>query len=145
MERANGSARIDDDIKQLRAERYDEQTRGRGAGKGYDGVCPCRSVVRSSAYFYTSSRSAAHEPLAIGVVGSQLLIPLELGPGNIALVVVADQNFPASPVVLHAPDYSLTLVLDRHARGPTADGYRRGHTPGWSACDRPSDRPVIRR
>src|ERR1700737_4908234 len=43
MERANGGARTDDDTEQLRAERYDEQARGRGAGKGYDGVCPCRS------------------------------------------------------------------------------------------------------
>src|SRR5260370_35505660 len=43
MERGNGGAGTDNATEQLRAERYDEQARGRGAGKGHDGVCPYRS------------------------------------------------------------------------------------------------------
>jgi hypothetical protein len=39
---------------------------------------------------------------AVGVVCYQVLVPLELGPGNITLMVVLDQNTPAAPVALHA-------------------------------------------
>src|SRR5271157_1839012 len=46
--------------------------------------------------------AAAHEPFAVGVVSNQGLIPLEVGPRNIALVMIRDQNAPASPVALHA-------------------------------------------
>ena len=38
--------------------------------------------------FATSHRAAAHEALAVGVVGDQALIPFELAPGNVALVMV---------------------------------------------------------
>jgi hypothetical protein len=55
-------------------------------------------------------------PLVLSAI--PLLIPLELGPGNVALLVVADQNLPAAPIALHAPDDPLTAVLDRHARRP---------------------------
>src|SRR6516165_3002691 len=65
--------------------------------------------------------TAAQEPLAVGVIGDQLLVPLELGPGNVALVVVTDQNLPAAPVALHAPDHALAPILDRHPRGPAAE------------------------
>src|SRR5271163_2236873 len=52
-----------------------------------------------------------------------MLILLELSPGNIALMVVVDQNFPLSPiaaeVVAHDP---LSASLKRHARAPPAVG-----------------------
>lgn len=76
--------------------------------------------------FAGADRASAHEPLAVGVIGDQLLIPFVLGPGNIALVVVADQNLPAAPVALHAPDHPLAPVLDRHARGSAAEGVGAG-------------------
>src|SRR5215510_5951515 len=66
-------------------------------------------------------RGAAQKPLAVGVIGDQLLVPLELGPGNVALVVVTDQNLPAAPVALHAPDHALAPILDRHPSGPAAE------------------------
>ena len=36
-------------------------------------------------------------------------------------MVVADQNVPASPVALHAPDHSFAPILDRHACCPAAE------------------------
>ena len=44
--------------------------------------------------FATPDRAAAHEALAVGVVGDQALVPLELGPANVALVTVEDQSLP---------------------------------------------------
>ena len=42
--------------------------------------------------FAAANGAAAHEPFAVGVVGNQGLIPLEVGPGNIALVMIGDQR-----------------------------------------------------
>jgi hypothetical protein len=42
--------------------------------------------------FAGADGASADEPLAIGVVRDQLLVSLKLGPRNVPLVVVADQN-----------------------------------------------------
>ena len=63
----------------------------------------------------------AHETLAIGVVGDQSLIPFELHPANITIMVVADQSHPVPPVALHAPDYALASIFDGHTSGPTTE------------------------
>ena len=70
--------------------------------------------------------AAAHEPLAVGVVGDQALVPLELGPGNIALMVILDQNIPASPVALHAANYALASVLDASPARRAPEGVGAG-------------------
>jgi len=44
--------------------------------------------------FAAPDRSAAQIALSVGIVGNQTLIPFELVPGNICLVMVADQNLP---------------------------------------------------
>src|SRR4051794_30312678 len=41
--------------------------------------------------------AAGHEPLAVGVVGDQLLVPLKLRPRDVTLVVLGDQHFPVGP------------------------------------------------
>lgn len=61
----------------------------------------------------------AHKPLAVG--DDQPLIPLELGPGYVAFVVVGSKISPVAPVALHAPGHPLALVLDHHAGGPAAE------------------------
>src|SRR5207248_10544012 len=43
-------------------------------------------------------RAAAHEALAIGIVSDQALVPLELCPADVALVMVGDQNLPAAAI-----------------------------------------------
>ena len=57
-------------------------------------------------------RAAAHEALAVGVVGDQPLVPLELRPANVALVVVADQNLPAAAILAEAAHDPLAAGLD---------------------------------
>jgi hypothetical protein len=72
-----------------------------------------------------SDGTATHIALSIGVVGDQVLVPFELGPRNISLMVIMDQNFPHLPitseVVAHDP---LPTALDRHARPSPAVGVR---------------------
>jgi hypothetical protein len=76
--------------------------------------------------FTRADRTAAQEPLAVGVIGDQFLIPLKLGPRNVAFVVVTDQNFPAAPVALHAPDHPFAPVLDCYACGSPTKGVGAG-------------------
>src|SRR6185437_9049997 len=40
--------------------------------------------------FASADGAAAHEPLAVGVVGDQVLIPLKLDPGNVTLMMILD-------------------------------------------------------
>src|SRR5271155_3267710 len=42
----------------------------------------------------TSHSAAAHETLTVGVVADQALIPLKLGPCNVSIMMVEDQNLP---------------------------------------------------
>src|SRR6478672_1079047 len=52
--------------------------------------------------FAAPYRSAAHEALAVGVIADQALVPLELGPANVALMVVEDQSLPGAAVLAEA-------------------------------------------
>jgi hypothetical protein len=55
----------------------------------------------------------------VGDVGDRTLVPLELCPANVALVVVADQNVPGSAILAEAAHDSLAAGLDRDtASGP---------------------------
>src|SRR5262245_4495257 len=76
--------------------------------------------------FTAANGASAHEPLAIGIVSDQLLIPFELRPGNIAFVAVTDQNLPTAPVALHTADHVLAPVLNRDPRGSAAEGIGAG-------------------
>jgi hypothetical protein len=76
--------------------------------------------------FASADGAAAHEPLAVGVVGDQVLIPLKLDPGNVTLMMILDQNTPATPIPLHASDDTLTPVLNNDAHGPAAEGVSAG-------------------
>jgi hypothetical protein len=46
----------------------------------------------------TSYRTTTHIALSIGVVGDQVLVPFELRPSNITLMVIVDQNLPFLPI-----------------------------------------------
>ena len=53
--------------------------------------------------FAAPDRSAAQIALSVGIVGNQTLIPFELVPGNICLVMVADQNLPDFQITTRVP------------------------------------------
>ena len=63
--------------------------------------------------FAATHRSAAHEALAVGIVADQALVPLEIHPANVALVVVEDQSLPGAAVLAEAPHDPLAAGLDR--------------------------------
>src|SRR3954467_1343174 len=65
--------------------------------------------------FAAPHRSAAHEALAVGVVADQTLVPLELGPANVALVVVEDQSLPGAAILAEATHDPLAAGLDGDA------------------------------
>src|SRR6266566_148415 len=64
--------------------------------------------------FTTAHRSTTHEALPVGVVGDQALIPLELDPRNIPLVVVLDQNVPVAAPASEAAHDPLATRFNRH-------------------------------
>ena len=83
----------------------------------------------------------AHKALAVGVVGDQLLVPLELRPANVTLMVLRDQSLPAAPVALHASNHALAPVLDGYAGSPAAKGVgARINWVGQHVMDRRIDR-----
>ena len=63
----------------------------------------------------TPYRSSAHEASAIGVVADQTLVPFELGPVNVTLVVVGNQNLPRLALLAKALHDALATGLDRDA------------------------------
>ena len=77
-----------------------------------------------------ADRAARHQAAAVGVVGDQALVPLELRPGDVALVVIHDQHVPLVALPAVAAHHPLAPVLDRHpARRPAKGigaGVRRG-------------------
>src|SRR6478609_2778010 len=70
--------------------------------------------------FAAADRATTHEAFSVGVVGDQALIPLELRPRNVALMVVLDQNLPVVALAPEASHDPLAAGLDRHptARAP---------------------------
>ncbi len=77
MERRNGGAGIDDDTEQLRTEGYHEQARGRGEGKGHDGVCPYRSCRGGATEVLIFGNAKAGTPLMQSVQTIGLDLPLK--------------------------------------------------------------------
>lgn len=71
---------------------------------------------------FAAADPRAKVALAVGVVGNQVLIPLELLPGNICLMVAADQNLPVLPVAA-----SLLLPVPRSTSWPAARRARTLH------------------
>src|ERR1700749_4001611 len=59
-------------------------------------------------------RPAAHEALAVGIVTDQTLIPLELGPADIAFVMIPDQNLPGAALLAKATHNAFAAGFDRH-------------------------------
>jgi hypothetical protein len=86
-----------------------------------------RSGIVPATTLAASYRTTTHVALAIGVVGNQVLVPLELDPSNIAGVVVMDQNLPLLPIAAEvvAQD-SLPPASDRYARPAPAVGVGAG-------------------
>jgi len=76
--------------------------------------------------FNTADRATTHEALPVGVVGDQALIPLELGPVNVALVVVLDQSFPFVALASESAHDPLAASLDRDATARAAEGLGAG-------------------
>src|SRR4051795_1537637 len=76
--------------------------------------------------FAAPHRSAAHEALAVGVVADQTLVPLELGPANVALVVVEDQSLPGAAILAEATHDPLAAGLDGHATAGPPEGVCAG-------------------
>ena len=73
-----------------------------------------------------ADRAAAHEALAVGVVADQALVPLELRPANVTLVVVADQNLPGAAILAEAAHDPLAAGLDRDAAAGAPEGIGAG-------------------
>src|SRR5271165_7643981 len=69
----------------------------------------------------TAHRSTRHETLAVGVVGDQALIPLELRPREISFVMVREQDVPFGSFALVAADNALAACLDRHPTAGSAE------------------------
>src|SRR5215207_4261545 len=71
-------------------------------------------------------RSAAREALAVGIVADQTLVPLELGPANVALVVVEDQSLPGAAILAEATHDPLAAGLDGDATAGPPKGVCAG-------------------
>ena len=71
-------------------------------------------------------RAAAHEAFAVGIVGDQPLVPLELRPANVTLVMVADQNLPGAAILAEAAHDPLAAGLDRDAAAGAAEDIGAG-------------------
>ena len=66
--------------------------------------------------------AAHHQAPAVGVVGDQALVPLELRPGKVAFVVIHDQHVPFLAVAAMAAADPLAPVLDGDAARRPAEG-----------------------
>src|ERR1700732_99463 len=70
--------------------------------------------------------AARHETFAVGVVGDQALIPLELGPREIAFVVVQEQDVPIRPLAPEPTHDPLAAGLDGHPAAGSAESIGAG-------------------
>lgn len=86
--------------------------------------------------------------LAVGVVGDQALIPLELRPANVALVMVEDQSLPFTALLAESAHDPLAAILDRDAAaecvGPGVDRVRQHVVDRVVDGQLPLDAPAIR-
>jgi hypothetical protein len=76
--------------------------------------------------FAAPHRSAAHEALAVGVVADQALVPLELGPSNVALVMVEDQSLPGAAILAEAAHDPLAAAVEGDAAAGAPEGVGAG-------------------
>jgi hypothetical protein len=63
---------------------------------------------------------------ASGVVGDHALIPLELLPGDVGLVMILDQNIPFGHRPMHATPHALAPLLDAHLARRAPEGIGAG-------------------
>src|SRR4051794_39430813 len=68
-----------------------------------------------------ANRAAGHEPLAVGVVGDQLLVPLKLRPRDVTLVMLGDQYFPVGPGTATPAGDPLTPIPHGHPAAGAAE------------------------
>ena len=71
--------------------------------------------------FAATDRPPAHEAPAIGIVADQALIPFELRPANVALVMIKNQSVPCAPLEPKAAHDPLAAGLDRHPAAGAAE------------------------
>src|SRR3954466_15543827 len=76
--------------------------------------------------FAAPHRSSAHEASLLSVVADQTLVPLELGPANVALVVVEDQSLPGAAILAEATHDPLAAGLDGDATAGPPEGVCAG-------------------
>jgi len=76
--------------------------------------------------FAPAHNAAAHEALAVGVVAEQALIPLELGPANVTLVMVEDQSIPGASVLAESTNDFLAAVGESDATLGAPEGVSPG-------------------
>lgn len=69
-----------------------------------------------------ADRATHHQAPAVGVVGDQALVPLELGPGDVALVVIHEQHVPVLAVAAMAAADPLAPVLHGDVARRPAEG-----------------------
>ena len=88
-------------------------------------------------------RTAAHEALPVGVVADQALVPLELGPANVAFVMVEDQSLPRAALLAEAAHDPLPTRLDRNAAAGAPEGVSAGvDRVGQDVVERVVDRQL---
>ena len=71
--------------------------------------------------FTAPYRTTTHKALAIRVVADQALIPLELTPTDITIMVVKYQNLPLAPILPEAPHDPFAAILDGDTAGSPAE------------------------
>src|SRR6516164_9031205 len=83
----------------------------------------CRTCGRccASGGRWSSSIAARFEPFQ-SIVGNHLLVPLELAPGDIALVLILEQHVPFGQWAPHAATDALAAVLDAYLAHRAAKG-----------------------
>src|SRR5271166_6905835 len=73
-----------------------------------------------------ADRPAAHEAPSVGIVADQALVPLEISPADIALMMVGDQNLPRGPFLAEPLDDPLASSLDGRPAAGAAKGVGAG-------------------
>src|SRR5262249_567765 len=76
--------------------------------------------------FATSDGSSTQIALAVGIVRNEALVSNKLIPGDIALVMVAEQHVPGFPISLGISLHLLPTVLNRRPDTPSSERVRTG-------------------
>src|SRR5690349_2156335 len=92
--------------------------------------------------------TASHRPFdrgtafAVRIIGDHALVLLKLVPGDVALMLLLEQNIPFGYGAAQATSHALTTVLDAHLARRPPEGMLR-HRSGWSECCARCCRPAI--